>query len=190
MKILISTLLICLMFCFCYSQTKTKKVNSANNLTKVKIDENKADVYITYENISTYTSKRNETYKVVWLRLHNNLKGSISFFSYDDSLTPTGKKGIHYGIEKVPSYDESKNGKIPIGYPPDDLVFITVLKSGKSYLFGIPEFHLIDYTHIKIQFFYPWEVGQEFDFERSTGKAPEHFIYFNKIDVPKEEDSN
>lgn len=189
MKLLITTTFICLLASFALSQTELRKRISQNQLNNISLEANKPDVYITFDKITTYKSNRNETYEVVWLRLHNNLKGSISFYDYDESLTPTGKIGIHYIVEKQLKYDKPSSrdsSPLPLGFPPYDAPTFYELKSGKSFLFGIPKPHLIEGAKIRIQIFYPWEVGQELQINRN----PEHFVYFYESEVPREESKN
>ncbi len=147
-------------------------------------------MYIEFEKISKHTYEiegRTKSHNVVWLRLHNNMKGSISFFSYDISVSRTGKKGIHYLVKKLLRISEPSsrdNSNIPIGFPPYDGLELSELKSGKSSSFGIPQIHMIKGTKIAIEFFYPWQVGREFEVD----DEPENYVYFLEGYIPNKKD--
>jgi hypothetical protein len=186
MRAIIIFITICMTATFVFSQSSNKKTNEnsqTDRMTNARIDGEKSAVHITFEKITTIVIKRedrSEFYNVVWLRLHNNLKGPISFYSYDESVSPTGKKGIHYGIEKTSSGKSLNEAdkEIPNGFPPYDIANYTRLESGKSYLFGIPQFHLIEDTRIAIQIFYPWQVGRE-----SPSDQTVNFVYFYEVTI-------
>lgn len=185
MKLLLTNVLICIIVSLAYSQTQRNVSLLSKQLENITINPSKPDVFITFDKITTYNSNQNEKYEVVWLRLHNNLKGNISFYDYDESVSPTGKIGIHYMVEKIPkNYKMSSrdNSEMPLGFPPYDAPTFYELKGGKSFLFGIPKPHFIEDSMIKIQIFYPWEVGRELEINRN----PEHFIYFLEAEVNNE----
>ncbi len=166
------------------SQIKNVSGKSKIQFNKVKLLEDKPSVYVTFENYGKFTpATAKKTYDIAWFRLHNNFKGAISFCSYDSSVSPTGKIGVHYEIEKTPNRTDlssRNNDSVPIGFPPYDFCNSYNLKSGKTFLFGIPQNHLLKDTRVKIQFYFPWE--DELDF--LTVKEPQHYIYYYVTNLP------
>jgi len=177
-----------LLFIPCAAQKKIKRVvkNSAiSNIQKSqKINRDKPSVYVTFENYDKNTWERTgETYNIVWLRLHNNFKGDISFCYYDVSVSATGKTGVFWEVEKKPDNTDlsSRNNEdVPTGFRRFDFCNTYKLKSGSSFLFGVIEGHLSKENRIKIQFFYPWEDA----YESITGREPQHYVYYYGNELP------
>lgn len=168
-----------------YPQSKNistvSKVKSGNK----KLSKDKPSAYITFEKYDEFTSDRTKkTYDIAWFLIHNNFGESISFCYYDLSVSPTGKIGLHYEVEKDLDFTDlsSRNNEfIPLGFPSYDMCNAYKLGSGKTFLFGIPQSHLTENTRFKVKFFYDWEDV----YESFTGKEPEHYIYFRTISLPK-----
>lgn len=169
-----------------FAQTTKSADSNGLDPKEFRVEPEKPDVFIKYEKTTSYTNSRGEHYDVYWLRIHNNLKGDISFKTYDESISPSGKPGIHYEIEDASCESCFKplprlKREVPSGFPPGDISEYSRLKAGGTYLFGVPEFHLLEETRLKILFNYPWEVGREYeDIDR-----PFHFVYFFANDLPK-----
>ncbi len=172
----------------CEAQKKIKNVVRKSTNSSVyrvgKIKQEQPSVYVTFENYGKYTwDKTQQTYDIAWFRLHNNFSGNISFCYYDTSVSATGKIGVHYEIEKSPNNSDSttrNNEDIPRGFTTFDFCDAYTLKSGKTFLFGIIQNHLIEDTRIKIQIYYPWEDKLDY----GTVKEPQHYIYFYVRDLP------
>ncbi len=162
----------------CLAQKKKVAANSVKTSTvgkSAKINSEQASIFIKVEGDGKYTSDRaKETYDITWFRLYNNFKGDISFCVYDLSVSPTGKIGLHYEIEKNPNYANSSsenNEEISNGFPRYDFCNRYKLKGGKSFLFGIPKSQLVKETRIKIQFFYAWE-------DEFISNEPVNYVYY------------
>lgn len=162
----------------CLAQTKKAAINkilSSNVGGNAKINSELASVYIKVEGDGKFTSDRiKETYDITWFRLYNNFKGEISFCAYDLSVSPTGKIGLHYKIEKTSNYADlssENNEEISRGFPRYDFCNRYKLKSGKTFLFGVPKNQLVKDTRITIQFFYSWE-------DEIISNEPENYVYY------------
>ncbi len=158
-------------------KTKTKKVLS------YKLNELMPTVYITFEKYETFVYERTrESFDMILLRVHNNSKGTVSFSSYDGSLSPSGKTTLHYRAENVPisSNQSSRNNeKVSQGVPDSDVFNELKVKSGKSFLFVVFKDDLEKGKRIKVQFSYPWEDS----FSAFLGEEPEHIVYFYASDM-------
>ena len=187
-KIIILAIIFILFLIPCLAQRKIKGVKKKPTLSSIKrigkINQELPSVYVTFENYGKYYWDRTkQTYDIAWFRLHNNFRENISFCYYDTSVSATGKIGVHYEIEKSPNNADptSRNNEdIPTGFIPFDVCDSYTLKSGKNFLFGIIQDHLIKDTRIKIHFYYSWE--DELDF--GTVKEPQHYVYFYANDLP------
>jgi hypothetical protein len=136
-------------------------------------------VYITFDKFGEFASAaRKETYEIIWFRLHNNFRGPISFCYYDLSVSPTGKIGLQYLVEKnldLSDLATRNNESVPLGMPGGDICDLYSLAPGKTFLFGVLKSHLTRGRNIKVRFFFPWEGP----FKNKTGYDPEHFVYFD-----------
>ncbi|HUF04674.1 MAG TPA: hypothetical protein VMM38_10925 [Aridibacter sp.] len=185
MRIFLAVSLLVTMSPCLLAQSGGSDVSCVSNPSLLRIEAEKPDVFITYEKTFPFTNSKGDNYKVYWLTIHNNLKGDISFLIYDESVSASGKQGIHYWIDDTKCeqcISEEPKREIPIGYPPLDISPYFRLKSGASFSFGVPDFHLIEATKLKILFNYPWEVGREYE----VAKRPSHFVYFYASELPNQ----
>jgi hypothetical protein len=165
--------------------SQSRKKLKAQKPFNFKLNKDKPTVFITFERYQTFVYERTkESFDMVVLRIHNNSKGTITFSSYDGSVSPWGKTTIHYRAELIP--DESKpstrnNEKIPPGVPDTDVFSELEIKSGKSFLFVVFKEDLEKGKRIKIQFSYPWEDA----FYAFNGSEPEHLVYFDSDDLDR-----
>lgn len=174
-------LIVFLFFSFLFAselngQEKTALIANRNNLFDFKLNNDMPSVYVTFEKYEKlYSEKTNQTLEIVWLRVHNNFKGDITFCSYDTSVSPTGKIVLNYIAEKTLDFADlstRNNESIPLGMPGFDICNEYGLKSGNSFLFGVYQKDLTKDRSIKIQFVYPWEDA----FDARTGNEPNHFV--------------
>lgn len=144
-----------------------------------KLTEESPSVYINFDKIESIRTKASSTlYDVVWFRLHNNTKFVLRFCTYDNSMSRTGKPGIHYDIEQMWSSSADGSSTPPVlvsSFPATDLCNYQNLESGKAYSFGVPKTELlIDNSRLRIRFQFPWESERDV----LLGNEVEHFAYF------------
>lgn len=145
-------------------------------------------VFVTFEGFGKRTPIREgESDNGIWLRMHNNMRFSISFCIYglsEKSRLPVKPEantqiGLYYDvILNARALDDDRPlPNIPIGYPIVGACQNYELQSGSSLLFAVPREHLADELSIKIQFNYEWE--------KTTENNPSHLVFFNSTNIPK-----
>lgn len=182
------TIILLAVFSFAFqvnAQSKTDSNKEKTSTNDLKLNKDKPSVYITFEKYDQfYFERTDQTYDIIWLRVHNNFKGDISFCSYDTSVSPTGKIGLDYIAEKrldLSDLSTRNNESVPLGMPGFDLCNQYVLKSGESFPFGVHQKDLVKGNQIKIRFFYPWEDA----YKAWTGNEPTHYIYYYAFYLPE-----
>jgi hypothetical protein len=156
--------------------------------TSPKIVATKPGVFITFERFGKRTPVREgEGTDGIWLRLHNNMRYSISFCIFGLSreanlpIKPEENTqiGLYYDVV-LNARSETDNRplpEVPFGYPVLGTCQDFELKAGRSILFAVPKEHLAEELSIKIGFSYGWEKAWE--------DNPVHFVYFNSASIPK-----
>ena len=163
---------------FGQSSVKSKKHDER------KIADSQPDVYITFTRYEDYRpEKTGVKHRLAWVRIHNNMREPIRFCSYDESVSPNGKTGATFELEKIPDFTNSlsrDNSLIPFGMIGSDMCNEFTLQKGSYFDFALVVDKYLPNTRIKIAFYYDWEDV----FKSRTGNEPEHFIYFYLRDLP------
>lgn len=167
------------------AQNKIRTVGKAPN---PKVIADKSGVYVTFERLGKRTPLRDdENGEGVWLRLHNNMRYSISLCAF--GISEEGEQLITYGkdtqigvkydvvLNPVAITAERPNIDVTVGYNTGSTCHLFEVKSGKSLVFAVPAEHLVKGLSIKIPFSYEWE--------DETVNNPTHFVFFNSLDIPK-----
>lgn len=137
--------------------------------------------FIRFEQIRS--NEKGLRHRLAWIRIDNNMTFPIRFCSYDGSVSPNGKVGATFELEKIPNLTEPSsrdNSSLPLGMIGYDMCTERTIKSGKSFEFALSIDSYRRDTRIKFQFFYDWEDA----FETRTGNEPSHFVYFFLRDIP------
>lgn len=162
--------------------------------SKIKLFNNKPSVHISFEKKGKWQPLReDEKGEGIVLRLHNNMRYSISFCAFgisDGEQLAFRQKGSalvpNYAVELTNLSDpnevdsneiEQIKQNVPVGYLVGGICHVYTLKSGNSLLFAVPAEHLAKGLSIKIPFNYEWEEESE--------DNPTHFVYFNSASIPK-----
>jgi hypothetical protein len=148
----------------------------------------KSGVYVTFERLGKRTPLRNdENGEGVWLRLHNNMRYSISLCAF--GITEKGEQQITYGkdtqigvkydvvLNPVALTEERPNIDVPTGYNTGSTCHLFRVKSGKSFIFAVPAEHLVKGLSIRIPYIYEWE--------DETINNPTHLVFFNSLNIPQ-----
>lgn len=145
---------------------------------------------------SPSSAPNNEQSQVVWLRFHNNSCWAITFPTDSLYIGPKtalirlndgrGALAPREGVEVNVRYRvEAEAGAASISTPViqrTDVLSNTWLASGRSVIFAVSREHLKKDLKIYIPFHYEWETA-----EHDSGSAePEHHVYFQAADLPKE----
>jgi hypothetical protein len=147
----------------------------------------KPGVYISFERVGKRPPPGDDVSdEAVWLRLHNNMRLSVTFCAYslvDEkgyllSHEEAGELGLNYAVELTnPSKFSGTKSNLPTGKPTTGFCHVFTLGAGESVVFSVPAEHLVKGLSIKIPFHYEWE-GE-------GGNNPTHFVYFNSSNIPK-----
>mgnify|MGYP001770978688 CR=1 FL=1 len=176
------------LFVSSFTAEAQNKIRTAGKVPNPTIIAGKSGVYVTFERFGKRTPLRDdENGEGVWLRLHNNMRHSISVCAF--SIPEQGEHvakfnkdaqiGVKYDVvlNPVAITDERINIDVPVGYNTGDTCNLFEVKSGKSLVFVVPAEHLVKGLSIRIPFKYEWE--------NETVNNPMHCAFFNSLNIPK-----
>jgi hypothetical protein len=190
MKRLFFQLFTCLalsLFVLAFTAEAQNKKRVVGNATPTVV-ANKPGVYVSFGRLGKRTPLRDdESGEGIWLRLHNNMRYSISLCAFGisdegEQLITYGKNtqvGVKYDVvlNPVAITDERPKIDVPVGYNTGSTCHLFEVKSGRSMVFAVPAEHLVKGLSIKIPFSYEWE-------DETVGN-PTHFVYFNSLSIPE-----
>jgi hypothetical protein len=176
------------LFVLSFTTEAQNKKRAVCKITKPTLIADKPGVYVSFEKYGKRTPLReDESGEVVWLRLHNNMRYSISLCAFGISeegeelimYSKNTQVGVRYDVvlNPVPITEERPNIDVPLGYNTVSTCHLFEVKPGKSMLFAVPVEHLVKGLSIQIPFSYEWE--------EKTVDNPTHFVYFNSLSLPK-----
>lgn len=134
-------------------------------------------------------NRRENLNEVIWLRLHNNTRGAITFSTnsfYSGARTvmyslSDGSRafGLGEGMEISLQYDieEADGRKVQYGL---DKSYGSLLPPGRSIVFSVLREHLSNGRSVYVPFKYEWERLERGLLEH----GPEHRIYYRSSDLP------
>lgn len=140
---------------------------------KAHLRVDKPTVYIEFERAGDRKPLfARESNSGIWLRLHNNTKWSIV-------LDMHGVPSDDYGDASL-IYDVLSDRRVIIEDSCHACSFNS-LGPGRSLLFSVPAEHLSMGHSLRIKFSYSWEDSHKV----TAGSEPEHYVYFDSLQLPK-----
>jgi hypothetical protein len=175
-RVLALTLCLTLLASAVYPQQRVIPAGTAP--AEVRLDPGKPTTYLRFE--------RHDG-EEVWLRLHNNSRWAVAIRTEGSFLLHEPDKwegrrdalGLVDGVEVSPAYEIER-------YPHDQSVYRngctfseSWIPSGRSVLFKVERAALTGVAKLRVHFRYEWELDDE--------PEPGHYVYFDDIDLPRNE---